>query len=44
MRAPRSEEGEPVFLTVREVHDLVSWSSDPQLIQFAAFTPLRRGS
>jgi hypothetical protein len=32
-----------VFLTAREVNDLASWSSEPRLIQFAAFTGLRLG-
>jgi integrase len=43
VRAPRYEEREPVFLTAREVEDLASWSSEPRLIQFAAFTGLRLG-
>jgi integrase len=43
VRAPRYEEREPVFLTAREVDDLASWSSEPRLIQFAAFTGLRLG-
>jgi integrase len=43
VRAPRYEEREPVFLTAREVDDLASWSSEPRLVQVAAFTGLRLG-
>jgi integrase len=43
VRAPRYDEREPVFLTASEVADLASWSSEPRLIQFAAFTGLRLG-
>jgi integrase len=43
VRAPRYEEREPVFLTAREVDELASWSSEPRMIQFAAFTGLRLG-
>jgi integrase len=43
VRAPGYEEREPVFLTAREVDDLASWSSEPRIIQFAAFTGLRLG-
>ena len=31
VRAPRYQEREPVFLRAREVDDLASWSSEPQL-------------